>query len=305
MYLFKYRHQLKLEPLSVAALLGISAAASAASSGISAIGAGKMNRRGERYATAENERNRVFQAEQAQLGREWQEDFYNKYQSPSAQIKMYKDAGLNPALMYEGGYSPGSTPSGASPVGGSSMMPTFTNPLDNFDMLGPVMDAFRLKNEITALDSENKVRDATVGKINSEALLNGETLELTKANVSKVNKEIEKIGKDMDLTDEQINKIKKEVINIGYDNELKSYTISVNSKYKTLSENLDLPIPVTEELVNSLVRSAGDIIGGALGGALNKLLGIFTKNKSSNQPSLRMQSDGRGAFAPGSTVVWQ
>lgn len=69
-----------------------------------------------------NQANRNFQAQQAQIARDWQEDFYNKYSSPSAMVQQYKDAGLNPAIMYGRGSSVvGGVPSGASPIGGSQM----------------------------------------------------------------------------------------------------------------------------------------------------------------------------------------
>ena len=34
--------------------------------------------------------------------RQWQEEMYNKYESPSAQVQQYKDAGLNVGMMYGG-----------------------------------------------------------------------------------------------------------------------------------------------------------------------------------------------------------
>lgn len=48
---------------------------------------------------AEREAN-TWSANQAKLGRDWQEYFYNAYQSPQAQVQQFQQAGLNPALMY-------------------------------------------------------------------------------------------------------------------------------------------------------------------------------------------------------------
>lgn len=44
-----------------------------------------------------------YNHDEAQLDRQFQEDMYNKYQSPEAQMRQYQEAGLNPALMYQGG----------------------------------------------------------------------------------------------------------------------------------------------------------------------------------------------------------
>ena len=44
-----------------------------------------------------------FNHDEAQIDRQWQEDMYNKYQSPEAQMRQYDAAGLNRALAYNGG----------------------------------------------------------------------------------------------------------------------------------------------------------------------------------------------------------
>lgn len=41
-----------------------------------------------------------MQAAQNELNKSWQEKMYNQYQSPAAMVRQYKEAGLNPALMY-------------------------------------------------------------------------------------------------------------------------------------------------------------------------------------------------------------
>lgn len=67
---------------------------------------------------AEREANE-FSAQQAQVGRDWQEEMYNKYNSPQSLVDQYEQAGLNPALMF-GGSTPSmdtasSSPSSVSP----------------------------------------------------------------------------------------------------------------------------------------------------------------------------------------------
>lgn len=81
---------------------------------------------GNQLTGAEREANQ-FTAEQAELSRQFQEDMYVKYQSPAAMMEQYKDAGLNPALMYGGAGSPSgsfssSGASSVSPASGASIL---------------------------------------------------------------------------------------------------------------------------------------------------------------------------------------
>lgn len=45
----------------------------------------------------------AFNSEQAQIAREWNEKMYNQYNSPIAQVQQFKQAGLNPNLLYGNG----------------------------------------------------------------------------------------------------------------------------------------------------------------------------------------------------------
>lgn len=79
------------------------------------IGQGMANRANKKINAANND----FNAKQAQLARDWQEEQYNKYSSPSAMVRQYEEAGLNPALAYNGGQGAlfsGSSASAASPI---------------------------------------------------------------------------------------------------------------------------------------------------------------------------------------------
>lgn len=81
-----------------------------------------------------------FNHDEAQLDRQFQEDMYNKYQSPEAQMRQYQAAGLNPALMYEGGVdingpSGGSAASVSGAVGGDS-------PSNGFEQVMGIMSQF-------------------------------------------------------------------------------------------------------------------------------------------------------------------
>lgn len=57
-------------------------------------------------------------ANEAQWAHE--EDMYNKYESPSAMVAQYQEAGLNPALMYQQGASPASVDTGGTEMSADS-----------------------------------------------------------------------------------------------------------------------------------------------------------------------------------------
>lgn len=64
----------------------------------------------------------AFSASEAQAARNWTEKMYQQYESPSALMQQYIDAGLNPALMYGGtvGGNVGSAAAAPSSVGAES-----------------------------------------------------------------------------------------------------------------------------------------------------------------------------------------
>lgn len=77
----------------------------------------------EHLTGAEREANE-FSASQAELAYQRQREFYNDFQSPQSMVNQYRDAGLNPALMYGSGASASSAigssaPSSVNPQGGS------------------------------------------------------------------------------------------------------------------------------------------------------------------------------------------
>ena len=81
-----------------------------------------------------------FNHDEAQVDRDWNERMYNMYQSPEAQMRQYDKAGLNTALMYNGGVdingpSGGSAASASGAVGGE-------NPQSGFERVMGVMSQF-------------------------------------------------------------------------------------------------------------------------------------------------------------------
>lgn len=106
------------------------------------------------------ELNRSFQSAEAEKARQWQEDYYNQYESPQARIRQYEDAGLNPALLYGSQLGSGSAPSTSVPAGDSASvgMPS-SGAGDLLSFIGEMMSMKSLINK----------NNADAAKANAEA----------------------------------------------------------------------------------------------------------------------------------------
>ena len=155
-----------MDPVITSALIG--AGASAVAGAGSAIASGKMNRRAVKYNKWALQEQQRFNAEQAQLGRDWQEQMIaqqndynlaqwnreNEYNAPAAQRARLEGAGLNAALMMQGQGSigqaqagrPAAAPSGApTATAGLSSAPQFHKP--DFALFSQAVDSF-FKNKL-------------------------------------------------------------------------------------------------------------------------------------------------------------
>lgn len=85
----------------------------------------------------------------AREARQWEEDMYNKYNSPAAMVRQYEEAGLNPALMY--GNAPIAAPTDTAAA--ETMAPntgTLTEMLGSLlqlNLFGEEYEAKKLENE--------------------------------------------------------------------------------------------------------------------------------------------------------------
>lgn len=118
-------------------LIGALATAGAglASSAVSGVASGKMNKRSVKYNKWALQEQQRFQAEQAQLGRDWSDEMMsksqqwnldqwnreNEYNLPENQKARLLAAGINPALAMQGASGVGQ--SGSSPSGSSAPSP--------------------------------------------------------------------------------------------------------------------------------------------------------------------------------------
>lgn len=129
-----------------------------------------------------------FNHDEAQIDRQFQEDMYNKYQSPEAQMRQYQAAGLNPALMYEGGVdingpSGGSAASVSGAVGGDS-------PSNGFEQVMGIMSQFM--NMITGASG---IGSSVMDVVNKSKATNS-TVALQNADIAKKEEETKGIKID-------------------------------------------------------------------------------------------------------------
>lgn len=135
-----------------------------------------------------------YNHDEAQLDRQFQEDMYNKYQSPDAQMRQYQAAGLNPALMYEGGVdingpSGGSAASVSGASGGDS-------PTNSFEQVMGVMSQF-----INMITGASGIGSSVINTVNQSKATNS-TVALQDADIAK--KEEETRGIKIDNERKQI-----------------------------------------------------------------------------------------------------
>lgn len=135
-----------------------------------------------------------YNHDEAQLDRQFQEDMYNKYQSPEAQMRQYQAAGLNPALMYEGGVDiNGPSGGSAASVSGASGGDTPTN---SFEQVMGVMSQF-----ISMITGASGIGSSVINTVNQSKATNS-TVALQDADIAK--KEEETRGIKIDNERKQI-----------------------------------------------------------------------------------------------------
>lgn len=191
---------------------------------------------------AENERNRQFNAEQAKLAYNRQIDFWKMqqdYNSPAALMRRYKDAGLNPDLVY-GQVSP-INPSSSSPT--ASYSGSVGSDLSAKRTLGDIssmaLQMQREKAEIDNIKADTANKNAnTAGTLTynqfQEKLLQGQidlnnmnlmlgdwTAKLNDAEQKRLFQETKNLERTYDVLSAEVDKVKAAVANMEADTVLK------------------------------------------------------------------------------------
>lgn len=156
---------------------------SVAGSVVSGLFGNKQNKQNIQAQQAENAKDRAFNAEQAQLSREWQEMMYNKYESPVAQAQARRQAGL----PVEASFSPVGSSSTAS--AGSSALPAPASPWtglgESIKQLPFIRQQIKQQKLETALKQEQllqSISDTTIKSIEAATSSESAKLALEEAN---------------------------------------------------------------------------------------------------------------------------
>ena len=129
-----------------------------------------------------------FNHDEADRERQYNEEMYLKYQSPEAQMRQYQAAGLNPALMYEGGVdingpSGGSAASASGAVGGDS-------PANGFEQVMGIMSQF-----MSMITGASGIGSSVMDVVNKSKATNS-TVALQNADIAKKEEETKGIKID-------------------------------------------------------------------------------------------------------------
>lgn len=173
-----------------------------------------------------------FNHDEAQADRQFQEEMYNKYQSPEAQMRQYQAAGLNPALMYQGGVDING-PSGGS-AASADVATSGETPVSGFQSAMGVMSTVM------------------------ELLLGGSNLATSLKSISNQSKsiqnEIDKTSHDNALTDAQTQSVQVETNNKILDGELKKIDLAYKRQF------YDLDIEEQRERIANLKKQGQKIL---------------------------------------------
>lgn len=94
-----------------------------------------------------------YNSAQADKAREWQEQMYNKYYSPQAQVQQYKEAGLNPMSLAGGNSITAQTPGASAP-----------------QSAGPNNDIVGALSSLLELDLKSKRNEADIALTRSQTV---------------------------------------------------------------------------------------------------------------------------------------
>lgn len=190
-----------------------------------------------------------YQSQEAEKARQWQENYYKEYQSPSAMVEQYKQAGLNP--MSIAGKVGGSTPpSASSPSASSTLKPSGNQGFMN-DIMGIVQTILGLNQQQLSVDTQKANIKLAYDKMQHETEL--ERMRLAESarqsdnrlnfDTDSFNKtynlDLQRFIKDNDLTQKQIEYIDSQISNLNADLLAKEISRQLSENQLELSK-LDL-----------------------------------------------------------------
>lgn len=236
------------------------------------------------FNASEAAKNRNFQAQQAQIARDYQTEFYETYQSPSAMVRQYKDAGMNPALM-AGGYNPPSAVSTSSPSGSAASaaspnyqsMEGMINAIASLAQLKANIDNTKADTDFKRASAFNQERQGLAQ--NAAAALSYQNIKVSKAELSKIEQNVEFL-KESSLTQRQ-----QRYLNVVDATFKKAAQQQIDFK-NTLSSEFEkqFGFKADADTINSLLLTAGNVMSagiGSIGGVLSFFKGKGLKKQKS------------------------
>lgn len=199
--------------------------AGAFGAGASALGSVFNTLWGNSKSSEEAEKNRKFNAEQARIQREWSERMWNlnnEYNTPSRQMSRYREAGLNPNLLYGQPQAVSQVPQGSS--ASSGVVGQYT-PFDSLGIARAQAEISNINANTRKIEAEadsqytynkyqeqllsNEVASGSVSIHYTEALtsLTEEQQQKTFQETQHIIANVDKIYKEIDKLDSEISKL--------------------------------------------------------------------------------------------------
>lgn len=220
----------------------------------------------------ENDKNRRFNAQQAQLNRDFQSQMFdrsNAWNSPAAQVNRLRSAGLNPALMYQGSSfgQPAVAPSGAQGSSGSSGLPGIQAPNYEGALMQAQIDNIRADTENKKADNGRLLSDSlwadlkNKGEVelnDSTVLVNKQLFENYKDENSNIKQELLNLRTANDKMMAEIDNLKANTSNINEDTISKQIANRyADDTYKAQLDNIRANFRWTLAKTDTEVRSLG------------------------------------------------
>lgn len=189
-----------------------------------------------------------FNHDEAQADRDWNEQMYQKYQSPAAQVRQYQEAGLNTALMYNGGVdingpSGGSAASVSGAQGGEDPQSGFERVMGVMSqfmqmMIGGSQIASSVKETMNQTKSTNA--DAALKEAQTEGTRVQTNNNILEGKLKELDLEYKSKFYDLDIKEqeERIDNLRKQGLKIMSDIDVNNSVIELNGAQVDLTHSL-------------------------------------------------------------------
>lgn len=217
---------------------------------VSYFGNKSLQRESNEFNAQQAELNRQFQHQETELARDWQEKFYNQYQSPEAMVRQYENAGINPVLVAGQATNTPPAASGGAGSTASAVTPPYVNMVGVMEQVGKLA---MLKAEIANINADTDLKGAQAGAADASAALSRSSVLLNEQNIAESRSRVSKliaetkseelkqglIAAQQLLAETQSSLNKQQTTNLTFDQFEKEMRVKFMNDFKTLpSSNL-------------------------------------------------------------------